>query len=350
MGNMVGSRYKNFGWYRCLRDNGIEELYKMIDDAHDIIDKQPYNAANSIRGFWEHMMDYIGRKENIPSLREGGKNDKDQDARLVEKINILYERKIINKRTKDRLTNIRKTCNEKLHHGRHGEESLVQISNVFYETCIVAKSIVARYFDLSPYEELMGDDLANDGLENKKKEKTIYICSNKTQCGRRHKDNYAYDCCTSCGAPIEKIIVPIKDDEIQEEGIATPVEFDQSKAGDWLKVYILDESTGCLREFSEIKLEDDEIILGRKSSTSTPDIDLCEYILNADYKASVSKKHMMIYKKNDSYYLRDLSDWDSVQIKEDGQEQRVLEYQETVRLKHNTVIGITTVALKYIKR
>ena len=62
--------------------------------------------------------------------------------------------------------------------------------------------------------------------------------------------------------------------------------------------------------YKEIPLEYDEIIIGRLSSSFEPDVDLSEI----DIDRNISRKHLMIYRKNGNLYARNLSTKNSVHV------------------------------------
>lgn len=54
----------------------------------------------------------------------------------------------------------------------------------------------------------------------------------------------------------------------------------------------------------------DEYTLGRNSTTFCPDIDLSKF----DYENRISRKHLMIYRKEDTYFVRNLSSKNTVHV------------------------------------
>lgn len=79
--------------------------------------------------------------------------------------------------------------------------------------------------------------------------------------------------------------------------------------------------------FKVYELKYDETIIGRNSSEFTPDIDLQE----VDNENATSRKHVLVYKEDDNYYLRNLSKKCSVHIKRyDENEPRVVPFNESV--------------------
>lgn len=79
--------------------------------------------------------------------------------------------------------------------------------------------------------------------------------------------------------------------------------------------------------FKVFELKYDETIVGRNSSEFTPDIDLQE----VDSENAISRKHLLVYKEDDNYYIRNLSKKCSVHIKRYNEsEPRVILFNESV--------------------
>ena len=90
--------------------------------------------------------------------------------------------------------------------------------------------------------------------------------------------------------------------------------------------------------FKVYELKYDETIIGRNSSEFTPDIDLQE----VDVENATSRKHLLVYKEEDNYYLRNLSKKCSVHIKRyDEDEPRVVLFNESVIIKDGDFIVLS---------
>lgn len=85
------------------------------------------------------------------------------------------------------------------------------------------------------------------------------------------------------------------------------------------------------------ELKYDETIIGRNSSEFTPDIDLQE----VDKENATSRKHLLVYKEDDNYYLRNLSKKCSVHIKRYDDEPRVVPFNESVIIEDGDFIVLS---------
>lgn len=90
--------------------------------------------------------------------------------------------------------------------------------------------------------------------------------------------------------------------------------------------------------FEIYELKYDEMIIGRNSSEFNPDIDLSEI----DNENATSRKHLLIYKENDNYYIRNLSKKCSVHIKRyDENEAIVVQFNESVIIEDGDFIVLS---------
>ena len=90
--------------------------------------------------------------------------------------------------------------------------------------------------------------------------------------------------------------------------------------------------------FKVYELKYDETIIGRNSSEFTPDIDLQE----VDNENAISRKHLLVYKEDDKYYVRNLSKKCSVHIKRyDEDEPKVLSFNESVVIEDGDFIVLS---------
>ena len=85
------------------------------------------------------------------------------------------------------------------------------------------------------------------------------------------------------------------------------------------------------------ELKYDETIIGRNSSEFTPDIDLQE----VDKENATSRKHLLVYKEDDNYYLRNLSKKCSVHIKRYDDEPRGVPFNESVIIEDGDFIVLS---------
>lgn len=90
--------------------------------------------------------------------------------------------------------------------------------------------------------------------------------------------------------------------------------------------------------FKVYELKYDEIIIGRNSSEFTPDIDLQV----VDRENITSRKHLLIYKEEDNYYLRNLSKKCSVHIKKYNEDDpRAVPFNESVIIEDGDFIVLS---------
>lgn len=137
-------------------------------------------------------------------------------------------------------------------------------------------------------------------------EKKICI---KGSCGkiytRENDEEYeTRTCCSICGAPVEIDCDDAPYEIVEEEKIVKKEEEVYPGEGPRILIY-----KG--REIAAIyNLEYDETLIGRNSIDSTPDIDLSEF----DEDRFVSRKHALIYKENNNFYIRKLSSGNSLHV------------------------------------
>ena len=90
--------------------------------------------------------------------------------------------------------------------------------------------------------------------------------------------------------------------------------------------------------FKVYELKYDEIIIGRNSSEFTPDIDLQEI----DDENAISRKHLLVYKEDDNYYIRNISKNCSVHIKRyDEDETKVVPFNESMIIEDGDFIVLS---------
>lgn len=129
-------------------------------------------------------------------------------------------------------------------------------------------------------------------------EKKICI---KNSCGKvytpENDEEYeARTCCGICGAPVDVDLGEYPYEIVEEERI---VKKEEPLPGEGPRLLIYKG-----REIETVvSLEYDETIIGRQSINSTPDIDMTDI----DLDRNVSRQHAMIYKEENSFYLRKLS-------------------------------------------
>lgn len=90
--------------------------------------------------------------------------------------------------------------------------------------------------------------------------------------------------------------------------------------------------------FKVYELKYDEIIIGRNSSEFTPDIDLQEI----DDENAISRKHLLVYKEDDNYYIRNISKKCSVHIKRyEEDETKVVPFNESMIIEDGDFIVLS---------
>lgn len=136
-------------------------------------------------------------------------------------------------------------------------------------------------------------------------EKKVCIKSScsKTYTRENDEEYETRTCCSICGAPVELDCDDAPYEIVEEEKIVKKEE-EYSGEGPRILVY-----KG--REVAAIyNLDYDETLIGRNSIDCTPDIDLTDI----DEDRFVSRKHALIYKENNNFYLRKLSENNSLHL------------------------------------
>lgn len=311
-------KYKNEDWFKKLQYKYPEQA-EYLDDAYSLLDTKAYNAAASIRTLLEANIECIGELERKKKLKEAlsrkGKHD------LSNRINKMKQEKIISEDTCDVLHSIRKKGN-KVHEGARGLEA--------------QKLVLSAINEMESYLIWFTDKYIEDEIENEVEDvgKTITIkyCSNKKQCGRIYHDGYPYHICQKCGALIEQM------EKINDEGMDPELEIPET-----LNHYILigynNNNNYELKD--KINLDSEQIIIGRESNTSDfkVDIDLTKYIDNEEYHREISRKHAMIYKKDNTLYIKKLSKHDNLTfLNKNSEEEIIIKENESRELNEDELI------------
>lgn len=356
------SNYKDEIWFKCLEEK-LPDQARLLDDAYSNVERQAYNAFGSARTLLEKNIDYIGQIENKRQLRHG-------QGKLFNRIEILKKQKIVSNDVYESLHRIRAMGN-KMHEGDNSLMAQKRAESILKEVEGYFLWFLYKYEDLKGYEmninnsqEIKEDrditpeygDITPEYREIITKEniKIVKYCSNKKQCGRKYEDKYPYHMCIKCGALIDQIeeIEKIDDSQYKEEKKKqdTPKELNHyiiigynKKEGEEYHYVFKDK----------IKLEFDEVIIGRRSYTYNyiPDIDLTKYIDDDEDFTEVSRKHAMIYKKYDSFYIKNLTEEDDIEFFSENDENEVsIKVRESRVLKEDEtcIIGNDLIFLNYV--
>lgn len=312
---MITNIYKIEKWYKYLQKD-YPEYAKLFDDAYEEMENRAYVSLAASRNFIEGTMDFIGQFEEINELRHANKDENIVHTNIPKKLDILVYKRLISDKFRKEIKIAASVCNN-LHTGYEVGTDEARI--VFMALIKYAKWFVEKYGNMA---------IIDDQSIVK-----IKVCSNQKQCGRVYQSDEEVGYCKKCGAPLEE----------QEHVLENTPSFD---------VYELigEEKQHVYR--GNIVLDTDEIVCGRKSNNSEPDIDLSTYINCEENKNTISRKHLLVYKKGNDYVIKNISQDNYVIIEdaENGNEQglRLLEGEEIKVLEDMDNIFVhETIRLNY---
>lgn len=367
---MILNKYKNELWHRCMQSEW-PNLAEYLRRANNFLEMGYHNeSALNLRTFFEKSIDYIGERENIKSLREENTKEKIEYNPLKRKLDTMKKINFIDINTYNHLQRVRAELNPMVHDKRREVDEYeyeYTLPIYFQETIIFAKWFISKYTDLEKFKKELEENKSDDIDDIKSNIKRIKYCQNVSQCGRNFGENYEFDICVRCGFPVvEKYI---EDNEYNNEKIENYAKEDvQDKhflfIGELFikksKVdgeYVIESEDGVVK--SQMELIADELVLGRKSTSGdySPDIDFGLYIEGSDRSNKVSKRHALVYKEKDSYYVKNISkgNYIIVEDKEQSTEESIvekyLEGNDVMKLEDNDVVKISDVGfIQYIKR
>ena len=189
-------------------------------------------------------------------------------------------------------------------------------------------------FDNDPFGgDIFGDDLMPNepGVKPTEDEKFDKKCSDTLLCGAKFKLNDLLpgaNVCPYCGKSLIDLTEEPVEKPVGESPVDSQLEFvlgdvltidkygylhiidseeeHRYEGRDRLKIYI----NGRVYKCECIMF--DEYTVGRNSTTFCPDIDLSKI----DFENRISRKHLMIYRDEDQFYVRNLSSKNTVHVNE----------------------------------
>ena len=324
-------------YWQVIIEDKLPDIYEVLKKASYYKNSDIKASANNLRQFLEGTIDKIIEYENLTIEKK---------LTLDNQIAKLNKEEKIDNQIKNKLKKIKDIGNDGSHfYGNITVEKLVKAFEIIKE---FADYFVSKYIKHIIEEE--SDNKEQDEMpELQKNEIYVYECL-KPECKREIKDKNIIKVCKKCGGPIKYKTIDANYIEVNIEPVTEhrkpkiPMSSIKPPRETKHKFEIYDLSLELVKE---VKLNKDEIIIGRTSSKFKDiDIDLKDLAIDENGNYLISKLQAKLYKSEDYYYIENMSEKVSLSIND--------EYLQCnkgfTKLEHKDLIVLNNfIALLYIK-